>query len=309
MPELPEVQTTVNGINEFARGLSITDVWNDYRSPHHLGKDNIKDPDFYASFRKAVIGSKIERASRRAKNVLIHLSNGMTIIIHMKMTGHVLYGVYKKTKNAGKESWVATKAGPLRDDPFNRHIRLIFSLSNGKHLALSDTRRFAKVTFAETSKLDDSLHLSASGPEPLEKDFTPAVFKERLLRRPNGPVKAVLMDHRIVAGIGNIYSDEILWRAGLHPLTKVKDIPPAVFPVIWKAMRETLAKGIDFGGDSMSDYRNIMGGRGEFQNRHKAYRKTGSPCSKKGCKGTIARLKVGGRSAHFCDAHQKLIRS
>ncbi len=309
MPELPEVQTTVDGINEFARGLAITDVWNDYKSPHHIGKDNIKDPDFYASFRKAVIGAKIEKASRRAKNVLIHLSNGNTIIIHMKMTGHVLYGAYKKIKTSGKESWIAAEAGPLRDDPFNRHVRLVFSLSNGKHLALSDMRRFAKVTFAETSKLEASLHLSASGPEPLEKDFTAPALKERLSRRLNGPVKTVLMDHSIVAGIGNIYSDEILWRTGLHPLTKVKDIPAAAFTVIWKAMRETLAKGIDFGGDSMSDYRNILGKSGEFQDRHNAYRKTGSRCSKKGCKGTIQRLKIGGRSAHFCDVHQILARS
>jgi formamidopyrimidine-DNA glycosylase len=307
MPELPEVQTTVNGINELAKGLVIKDVWNDYKSLHHAGKDNIKDPDFYASFRKAVIGAKIDKASRRAKNVLIHLSNGNTIILHMKMTGHVLYGAYKKVRKDGKEAWVAAEPGPLRDDAFNRHIRLIFSLSNGKCLALSDMRRFAKVTFAKTAELESSLHLSASGPEPLEKDFTAARLKERLLRRPNGPVKTVLMDHQIVAGIGNIYSDEILWRADLHPLTKVKDIPAARFPVIWKAMKETLEKGIDFGGDSMSDYRNIRGESGEFQDKHNAYRKTASRCSKKGCKGTIIRLKIGSRSAHFCDTHQKLI--
>lgn len=309
MPELPEVQTTANGINEVARGLVIEDIWNDYKSPHHIGKDNIKDPDFYASFRKSVIGAKIEKASRRAKNVLIHLSNGNTIILHMKMTGHVLYGKYEKAKTTEKGSWVAAKAGPLRDDPFNRHVRLVFSLSNGNYLVLSDMRRFAKVTLAKTAELEKSIHLSGSGPEPLDKSFTAAKFKERLLRRPNGPIKTVLMDHQIVAGIGNIYSDEILWRANLHPLTKVKDIPSGIFPLMWRAMKETLEKGIDFGGDSMSDYRNIFGESGRFQDKHNAYRKTGKRCSKKGCTGTIARLKIGGRSAHFCDTHQKLITS
>ena len=306
MPELPEVQTTVNGINERAKGLVIKDVWNDYKSLHHAGKDNIKDPNFYISFRKAVIGAKIVEAARRAKNVLIHLSNGYTVIIHMKMTGHVLYGAYTKTTEDGKEKLVALDKGPLRDDPFNRHIRFAFLLSDGKHLALSDMRRFAKVTMTKTAKLEKSPHLNASGPEPLEKSFTVRAFKTRLLLRPNGPIKTVLMDHTILAGIGNIYSDEILWKTGLHPLVKVRDVDEKHFPVMWKVMKEILAKGIDFGGDSMSDYRNISGEAGEFQNRHNAYRKTGSRCSKKGCEGTIVKLKVGGRSAHFCDTHQKL---
>ncbi len=309
MPELPEVQTTVNGINKYALGLKIKDVWSDYKSPHFAGKDNIKNPDFYISFRKAVIGASIKNASRRAKNVLIHLSNGNTIILHMKMTGHVLYGKYEKRKIEGKESWFAIEAGPLRDDPFNRHVRLVFSLSNGKHLALSDMRRFAKITFAKTAELETSFHLSESGPEPLDTNFTAHMLQERLMLRPNGPIKTVLMDHTIVAGVGNIYSDEILWRVNIHPLKKVKDVSPRSFPLIFKAMRETLERGIDFGGDSMSDYRNILGESGEFQDRHNAYRKTGLRCTKKGCKGTIIRLKIGGRSAHFCDAHQKLAQS
>jgi formamidopyrimidine-DNA glycosylase len=306
MPELPEVQTTVNGIKAHAMGLTIKDVWTDYKSAHHTGKDNIKDPTFFKEFKKKVIGSKIIDSSRRAKNVLIHLSNGQTIIIHMKMTGHVLYGAYKLSKVEGKEKWIAMNPGPLRDDPFNAYVRLVFSLSNGKHLALSDLRRFAKVTIAKSDELDISSHIKASGPEPLENSFGIKEFKERISLKPNGPIKTVLMNHEIVAGIGNIYSDEILWRSGIHPLQKVKDIPNKKIQLMFKAMKDTLRSGIDFGGDSMSDYRNLMGESGKFQERHNAYRKTGKKCGKKGCKGTIIRLKIGGRSAHFCDTHQKL---
>jgi len=308
MPELPEVQTTVNGINATVKGLAIKDVWSNYNSAHHAGKDNIKDPEFFEIFKKLITGAKIKNSTRRAKNVLVHLSNGYTIIIHMKMTGHVLYGKYKLgwSEEKQREEWIAADAGPLRDDAFTRHLRLVFTLSNGNHLALSDMRRFAKVTITQTKDLETSEHLNASGPEPLEDSFDLPSFKARLAKKPNGPIKTVLMNHEVVAGIGNIYSDEILWRAGVHPLEKVKDIPGGKFPLVFNAMKETLRTGIDFGGDSMSDYRNIRGEAGEFQNKHNAYRKTGKKCTKPGCKGIIIRIKVGGRSAHFCSAHQKL---
>ena len=113
------------------------------------------------------------------------------------------------------------------------------------------------------------------------------------------------MDQTILAGMGNIYSDEILWRVGINPEKKISSIKEADFKKMFKAMRETLTKGIDFGGDSMSDYRNIYGEKGKFQLHHEAYRRTGEKCRKKGCKGIILRKMVGGRSAHFCSVHQK----
>lgn len=126
------------------------------------------------------------------------------------------------------------------------------------------------------------------------------------MRRPNGKIKQVLMDPSVIAGIGNIYSDEILWRAGVHPLSKPGKVPERNLRLMFSAMKRTLRRGIDFGGDSMSDYRNIKGERGEFQNHHEAYRRTGKKCSRD--KGIIKRLVVGGRSAHFCPVHQKLFK-
>lgn len=287
MPELPEVQTTVNGLNSTVKGRTITSVSTTYNSPYYHGRDEIKNPKFFTKFKKLVVGSKIIKAERRAKNILIHLSNKHTILIHMKMTGHLLYEGYKK-------------------DPFNSHIRLYFKFDNGKHLYFSDMRRFAKVTIIETDKLTHSIHLSHLGPEPLTSNFKLTNFKTQLLKRPRGRIKQVLMDQTLIAGIGNIYSDEILWRAGVHPLSQVEKIPEKNFKEMFAALKRTLQRGIDFGGDSMSDYRNIKGEKGKFQEHHQAYRRTGKPCTKKGCKGKISRMVVATRSAHFCDTHQKL---
>jgi formamidopyrimidine-DNA glycosylase len=114
------------------------------------------------------------------------------------------------------------------------------------------------------------------------------------------------MDQTVIAGVGNIYSDEALWRASIHPEHTPKDIPKSLLQKLHISVIEVLKQGIDFGGDSMSDYRNINGERGEFQLKHQAYRRTGKLCEKKGCKGIIQRKVVGGRSAHFCSEHQTI---
>lgn len=324
MPELPEVQTTVNGINKTVKGLLIKDVWTSYGSKYFHGKDNIKDPKFFETFKKEVVGKKIKNASRRAKNILIHLDSGEpTILIHMKMTGHVMYGNYYFDKNHPSDPWKPLEKNDKGKkqtallDPFNRHIRLVFTLSNGKQLVLSDTRKFAKVTFLKSIH-EENIHLNNIGPEPLDDAFTYDVFKERLFRRPTARIKSALMDQSLIAGVGNIYSDEALWRANIHPEERVsKFIPKKTgakseyeqkFKELYIAVKKVLKSGIDFGGDSMSDYRNINGEKGAFQEHHLAYRKTGKPCSKSGCKGKIIKRTVGGRSAHSCDTHQKLLK-
>jgi formamidopyrimidine-DNA glycosylase len=330
MPELPEVQTTVDGINKEVASLSIIDVWTDYNSLFHAGKNNIKNPEYFAHFKQDVIGAKIKKASRVGKNILIHLSNGKTILTHMKMTGHYMYGKYvlvrtphshfgvarsaaHKMRTApsilqSKETWEpAAKDGPLRD-PFNRHIHLVFTLSDGKHLAFSDLRKFAKVFVFDTENektIEDLIHI---GPDPLSSDFTFTVFKEQLSKRKTWKIKQALMEQSLIAGIGNIYSDEMLWISSVHPLSTVGNIPEKELKEMYKSAKPLLQRGIDFGGDSDSDYRNIYGEPGKFQNKHNAYRRTDEPCPKRGCKGTIKRLKVGGRSAHFCDTHQKLFK-
>jgi len=317
MPELPEVQTTVNGLNACVRNLIITNAWTDYDSQFYKGKDSIKDPVYFKYFRREIIGSKITHAQKIAKNILIHLEKKSTektinnvILIHMKMTGHLLYGKYLYNHKINKWS-PAKNERPSLSDPYNRFTHLVISFSNKKHLVLSDMRKFAKITLIPENKLLQSIHLAEIGPDPLEKNFTFQMFTKRLDLRPIRTIKQVLMDQSIIAGVGNIYSDEALWQAGVHPEERVKNIPSVILKKIYHSLLSVLSKGINFGGDSMSDYRNIYGERGKFQNHHNVYQKKGEKCTFKAggkvCRGTIIRKIVGGRSAHFCDTHQKLI--
>jgi formamidopyrimidine-DNA glycosylase len=158
----------------------------------------------------------------------------------------------------------------------------------------------------DTKSLHESNHLNDIGPEPLDQSFTFEKFASRLSLKAGGKIKQVLMDQSIIAGIGNIYADESLWCAGIHPATRVTQVYPAQMRSLFKAIKHTLSTGIDFGGDSMSDYRNIHGEKGEFQESHHAYKRRGSKCDKKGCGGTIVRIVLGGRGTHFCNKHQIL---
>ncbi|HSE56785.1 MAG TPA: bifunctional DNA-formamidopyrimidine glycosylase/DNA-(apurinic or apyrimidinic site) lyase [Candidatus Paceibacterota bacterium] len=307
MPELPEVETTVQGLRNTVVGLTIKDVWTDLASTDKRNTESVKNPKYFTEFKKKVTGQKIVRAERRAKNILLFLKNNTVILIHMKMTGHLLYGLYAHDKK--KNVWIPDpkeKNEALRD-PFNKFLRVVFTFTNGKHLVFSDLRKFGKITLLEEAeKIHDTKHLQGIGPEPLNKLFTETLFTTQLLRRPRAKIKQALMDQSLIAGIGNIYSDEALWLAGIHPLSPAAAIPKEKMKALYRAVQTVLTKGIDFGGDSMSDYRDIYGNRGTFQNAHNAYRRTGKPCTKRGCSGTIARVVVGGRSAHFCGTHQKL---
>ena len=218
MPELPEVSTTVQGLKDTVTSLFIKDVWSDYFvNTKSKTLTNIKNEKFFNNFKKTIIGKKIIDTERRGKNILIHLSDNITVLIHMKMTGHLLYGAYIKEKNVWKSNQEYLK------DSFNQFIHLIFTLSNGKHIAFSDMRKFAKVTLFETPTKDSHIDLKNLGPEPLS-DLTVEILASQLSKKPRGLIKSVLMDQTVVAGIGNIYSDEILWMSGIHPERKVSSL-------------------------------------------------------------------------------------
>jgi len=267
MPELPEVETTTRGLRKTILNLTIKDVWTDLATKDKRQHDAVANPKYFVSFKKEVVNKKIKSVERQAKNILINLSDNKTILIHMKMTGHLLYN--------------------NRD----KYVHVLFTLSNGKYLAFSDIRKFGKITLLNTKTAYDSRHLKDIGPEPLDKNFTLKDFIARLNRKPNGKIKTVLMDQSVIAGIGNIYSDEILWKAGIHPERKVSKIKEQEFKEVFKAMQKILIKSIKLGGDSMSDYINLSGGKGKFQLYHEAYKRKGKKCRKKGCKGIIKRPK------------------
>lgn len=314
MPELPEVETTVRGLKQKVVGRTIIDVWSDLPRknvslPHFT--NTIKSQKFFDAFQKKVTWKKIKGVTRRAKNILIELSSDDTILVHMKMTGHLLFGEYTKEQAKGERheagaTWIPSKneRNEALRDPFNRFVHFVLVLDHGKHLVLSDTRKFAKVTLINKEDIENEFaHL---GPEPLEKKFDLKKFKSQLMKKPSGKIKQVLLDQTIISGIGNIYSDEMLWLAGIHPEEKIENITEGKMKLLFSGMKDVLAKGIDFGGDSMSDYRDIDGKKGNFQHHHNAYRRKGEACGKRGCKGVILRKVVAGRSSHYCSIHQKL---
>jgi len=293
MPELPEVQTTVDGLNKSVIGKTITDFWTDW--PKYIRTSGLN------KFKESIIGSKFKKAHRRAKYVMIDLSNGWTLVIHLKMTGHLLYGKWQK-KGRG---WHGLEPKAVKDDSYNKYIRAIFSLNNGKMLAFSDLRRFGKIMLIPTKEVADLPEIKNLGPEPLDKSFTLNEFK-KIFKNKKGKIKTVLMDPKFISGIGNIYSDEILWLSDIHPLSIPENIPEENLKKMYNCMKETLKQGIKFKGSSNSDFRRIDGTRGLFQNKQQAYRRTGNICSKKDG-GIITRIKVGGRSTHFCNVHQKIL--
>ncbi len=306
MPELPEVHTTALGLARVARGKTILDVWTNLDSKDTRNTETHKNKIYFKKMRALLRGAKVRAVTRRAKNILVELDNAYTMLIHMKMTGHLMYGKYIFDKKKNEWSVDPREKNDALRDPYNRFIRVVFSLSDGKHVAFSDSRKFGKIVVVPTKEIHSSVHLSTLGPEPLDKSFTLAKFKAAILRRAKSPLKAVLMDPSIIAGIGNIYSDEMLWLAGIHPMSRAEKVPTEKMKLLFSSMQKVLKRGIDFGGDSMSDYRDIDGKPGKFQHNHNAYRLTGKKCKKSGCGGTIKRIVVSSRSGHYCDKHQKL---
>ncbi len=302
MPELPEVETIARGLNQKLRGRKITGLWTDW--PKYF-----KRPLGEAAFRRHVAGKKITGVSRRAKNVFIHLSDNHLLLVHQKMTGHLMVGRWKPFKKQKvEEVWAGQKwipeppRGPLMD-PMNRFIRLVFFLENGEMLALSDLRRFAKVLCGPEEEILDSADIRKLGPEPLDKKFDYPKFRE-LFENKKGRIKQVLMDQNFISGIGNIYADEILWLSKINPLKRAESLKEKDLKTIFKNTRFILKKALRLRGTSIDDYRDTEGRRGGYDKVRYVYQREGEPCPR--CSTKIKRFKIGGRSAHFCPKCQKI---
>lgn len=291
MPELPEVETIVRDLKKALPGLKIISVWSDWPKMLKEPQKNLE------AFKKEVVGKKIISVGRNGKNILIYLGDDKLLLIHQKMTGHLLIGQWER-KGA---KWVSREAGPLREK-VNDYIHLIFGLSNDTMLALSDLRKFAKVMAGPAAVIKKTPDLAELGPDPLAKDFTFKKFYD-LLKAERGRIKQVLMDQAVISGIGNIYSDEILWQAKIHPLEPIEKLSVNDFKNIYQAARQILKKAVELRGTSTSDYRDTRGQKGGYTFVRKVYRREGEKCSR--CGTTIKRLKIGGRSAHYCPQEQK----
>lgn len=292
MPELPEVQTIVSDLQKILPGLKIGDIWTDW-------KKMFKHPNF-EKFKKEVVGEKILNVRRAGKNILIDLTDNKTILAHQKMTGHFLYGSWKLEN--GK--WLSKNDDSIRNDPQNRFIHLVFGLSNKRQLTLSDLRKFAKILLWPTNKLSELEDVNNLGPDPTAGGFDFKKFQEQLSCK-KGRIKTVLMDQSVFAGIGNIYSDEILWLSGIHPLKPVPSLTAEELKSIFNSTKKILKRALEARGTSDSDYRDPYGRKGHYQEMLSVYGLEGEKCQKNDG-GIITRLKIGGRSAHFCPFHQKM---
>jgi len=287
---LPEVESTVRGLERLVVGRKITDVWSD-------APKLIKGGTF-EKLSKEIKGRKIISLSRRAKNILIHLDENYLLLIHLKMTGHLMVGHWSLPEKKGPV--IAEEGGSL-SDKVNGYIHVVFMLDDGRMIALSDLRKFAKVVLGKEEDVIKREKMAKIGPEAT--DITLSEFK-KILSDSKKSVKMVLMDQDKIAGIGNIYSDDILWKAKIHPLRPSDSLTGEEVKKIHKAIKEILTLAVKLGGTSISDYRDVSGKKGGYADKRLVYRRDGEPCKR--CGSPIKRLKIGGRSARFCSECQKI---
>ncbi len=270
MPELPEVETIKRQLNLLATSKKIKEV--EVLLPKIVKTD-------LAGFKKATRGAKIKEFKRRAKILIIELANGWSLLLHLKLSGQLIFNGQK-----------------------TKHTHAIFHFSDGSHLIFNDLRQFGYIKLVESEALKDFFVKEKFGPEPFDKNFTLTKFVVLLDRRPNARIKQFLMDQTNIAGIGNIYSDEVLFASKVHPLRKIKDLKPTEVKNIYQNIKKILTEAIKLKGTSADMYIDAFGREGDFLRRLKAYGREDKKCVK--CKGKIKRIKIGGRSAHFCPACQ-----
>lgn len=291
MPELPEVHTTVHDLQKIA-GRRIVRVWSD-------APELVKRPKF-SKFALEIRGAKILRIERRGKNILIFLSGDRLLVIHQKLTGHLLIGKWRLVRRAGKI--VAAAPPGARHDRVSTYIHLLFYLDNGSMIGLSDLRKFAKVLFGPRQEIEKLEDLALIGPDALDPELTFKKFSE-LIRGERRAIKTVLLDQEVIAGLGNIYTDEMLWHAKVHPLTSARRVPPARLRSMYFAMRRILKRAIRLRGSSVNTFRDAAGKKGGYSKIRVAYQRENEPCRR--CGAPITRLKLGVRSAHFCPKCQR----
>lgn len=315
MPELPEVETIASDLNRLISGKHIKNVWFDFpkqisimasESLTYKGKiiDRLNlaaSPKNQDEFIRILKGKKIIKVSRRAKNVLIHLSSHKMLLIHPKMTGHLLIGRWKLYNSRQ----IPANSVEI-NEKVNSYIHFLISFTDGTMLAFSDARKFGKILLADEDVLLKSRDLRLLGPEPLKKGFNLEAFRKIIkdsILRGNAKAKQFLLNQNKIAGIGNIYSDDILWLSKIHPLRPIKSLKDSEIKLLFESIKKILEKAVKHRGTSMSDYRDPSGKSGSYMKHILVYGKKGEKCSR--CGSEITRIVAGARSAHFCAVCQK----
>lgn len=284
MPELPEVQTIVNDLNKKVVGKKIIAAWFDWPKMKPVEK---------------AVGHTIKQVVRRGKNILFYLNKDKILLVHQKMTGHILVGKWTLRQAQGKKFSVPVEP-PAFKEKVNGYIHFILTLNNQKMIGLSDLRKFAKVVFGPMDKIENLPDLKNLGPDALEislKELTERISKRKQI------IYQVLMDQGVVSGIGNIYASDILFEAKIYPFQLANKLTLEETEKIWHAIKKILALSLKLRGTSTSDYRDTAGEPGEYTNHRLIYDREGLPCYECGTK--IKRVKRAGRSSYFCPHCQK----
>ncbi|MSU90474.1 bifunctional DNA-formamidopyrimidine glycosylase/DNA-(apurinic or apyrimidinic site) lyase [Rhodobacteraceae bacterium 2CG4] len=283
MPELPEVETVRRGLEPAMAGARIL-------------RAQVRRPDLRwplpARMSERLTGARVLRLGRRSKYILADLDTGETLIVHLGMSGRML------VEGAAPGDFHHQRAAP------RAHDHVILDMEGGARITFNDARRFGAMDLAPTAAAETHWLLARLGPEPLGNAFTADYLAARLAGR-RTPIKAALLDQRIVAGLGNIYVSEALWQAGIHPRRPAGNVSAARLAVLVPAIRAVLTAAIEAGGSSLRDYRQADGELGYFQHSFAAYDREGQPCRRDGCTGTIRRIVQSGRSSYYCSACQR----
>ncbi len=289
MPELPEVETVRAGLSKLLPGKKIKSVTHDWPKSFPNAKTDVQ---------AFLLNAQVVDIRRRAKVLLIDLSSKYSLVIHLKMTGQLVFR--SKTKRFGAGHPNASLVGDLPD----KSTRVVITFTDGSQLFFNDQRKFGWMRLLPTVEVEQLDFFQKVGPEPLTADFTAAQFSSRLQRRAKSGIKAVLLDQTVVAGIGNIYADESLWAAKIHPETKVQDVPASQIKALYTQLRRILQLAIEKGGSTDRNYVNAEGKRGSYLSFAQVFRRQDQPCPR--CGTTIIKLKVAGRGTHICPYCQKM---
>jgi formamidopyrimidine-DNA glycosylase len=273
MPELPEVETVKRVLSKTVVGKKILAVESNF-------KKIVVYPDF-RTFQDTIIGKKIESLSRRGKFLLFCLSGGKIMVSHLRMTGHWLVGSRVEK---------------------NKFMHFVFQLSGGQTMVYSDIRKFGRMWLIDVKELGKFKPILKLGPEPLGNEFAFGEFSQKLAKN-KSKIKVVLLNQQVVAGLGNIYVDEVLHDAGISPRRLANQLKIAEKKRIYDAIRKIIAKAIKFRGTTVVNFTTPEGKGGDFQKQLKVYGKKGNSCPR--CKGEIKRIVVAGRGTHYCPKCQK----
>lgn len=275
MPELPEVETIRQGLDYYLKGKKFVAVSAD------TPKLFPNDPHLVNMY---LLNSKVIGVDRRGKAMMIHLDSGYDLVVHLKMTGQMIYD--------GSE----TRAGAKQED--RRFTHIIFAFEDGSHLYYNDQRKFGWVRLMPAEEVSELKFLKEMGVEPLTKEFTPKYLEQKLTKRKNTAVKTAILDQKVVAGVGNIYADESLFLSGIMPNRLAGSLSKAETKRLCENIKKVLNYSIKLGGSSRKDYVNAIGQKGDYLTEAYVYNKTGQPC--KNCDSPIEKIKLNGRGTHFC---------